>query len=139
MDILLLDNLDYLNMTMFASYESQFLQECFLFFLQAESAAPAPQPGGGMQFFLVMGLLFVGMYFLMIAPQRKKQKEHARMVSNLKSGDEILTIGGIYGTVTNLKNDRVVVKIADNTKIEINRNSIQSVLVSTEKDSAKES
>lgn len=127
-------------MTMFASFESQFLQECFLFFSQVEEATTtAQQPGGGMQFFLVMGLLFVGMYFLMIAPQRKKQKEHARLVSNLKSGDEILTIGGIYGTVTNLKNDRVVVKVADNTKIEVNRNSIQSVLASSEKDSAKES
>lgn len=129
-------------MTMFASFESQILHYGSLLFAQAADAAPAgQQPGGGFEFLLIMGLLFVGMYFLMIAPQRKRQKEHERLVSNLKSGDEILTIGGIYGTVTNLKSDRVVVRVAENTKIEVNRRSIQAVLASdkSEKDSSKES
>jgi preprotein translocase subunit YajC len=113
-------------MTMFASLGNQFFSECALF-LQGEAAPVAPQ-GGAYQPLLIMVLLFVGMYFLIIAPQRKKQKEHAKMVAAVKSGDEVLTSGGIYGTVTNVKPDRIVVKIADNTKIEVNRNFIQTVL-----------
>ncbi len=116
-------------MTMFASLENQFFTP-FALFLQ-EGGAAAPQ-GSGMNGILIMLLLFVGMYFLMIAPQRKKQKEHAKMVAALKSGDEVLTNGGIYGTVTNVKNDRIVVKIAENTKIEVNRHFIQSVVVQSE-------
>ncbi len=114
------------NMTMFASFGNQFFSECALF-LQGEAVPAAPQ-GNGFQPLLIMVLLFVGMYFLIIAPQRKKQKEHAKMVAALKSGDDVLTSGGIYGTVTNIKADRVVVRIADNTKIEVNRNFIQTVL-----------
>lgn len=77
---------------------------------------------------IIMGLLFIGMWFLLIAPQRKRQKEHAKMIETLQSGDEIVTAGGIYGTITNVKEDRFVVKIADNTKIEINKSSIQAKL-----------
>ena len=81
-----------------------------------QAPAPASQPGGAawMQI-LPMILLFAAMYFLMIAPQRKKQKEHERMLKSLESGDEIVTTGGIYGVITNVKEDRFVVRIADNT------------------------
>ena len=61
---------------------------------------------------LFLGLMFAAMYFLMIAPQRKKQKAHEKMLSELSSGDEIVTTGGIYGTITNVKDDRFVVRIA---------------------------
>ncbi|MEM7792770.1 MAG: preprotein translocase subunit YajC [Verrucomicrobiota bacterium] len=66
-------------------------------------------------------LLFAGMWFLIIAPQRKRQKEHDQMIKALQTGDEIVTNGGIYGTITNVKDDRFVVKIADNTKIELGK------------------
>jgi len=81
-----------------------------------------------MTFLIFMGLMFAAMWFLMIAPQRKKQKEHEKMVKALGSGDEILTAGGIYGVVTNVKDDRLVVRIAEGTKVEIGRSFVQTVL-----------
>lgn len=77
--------------------------------------------------FLPMILLFAAMYFLMIAPQRKKQKEHEKMLKSLESGDEVVTTGGIYGVITNVKEDRFVVRIAENTKIEIGKAFVQTV------------
>jgi len=96
----------------------------------APTPAPAPGPGpggGGMQTILMMVLFMAAMWFLMIAPQRKKQKEHQKLINSLATGDEILTSGGIYGTVTNVKPDRVIVKIAEGTKIEIARSFVTSV------------
>ena len=77
--------------------------------------------GGGFAQFLPIILLFVGMWFLIIAPQRKRQKAHDTMLSELQTGDEIVTSGGVYGTITNVKEDRFVVRIADNTKIELGK------------------
>lgn len=76
-------------------------------------------------------LLFAAMYFFMIAPQRKKQKEHEKMLKALQSGDEIVTTGGIYGTITNVKDDRFVVRIADNTKIEVGKGFVSAVVRQT--------
>ena len=73
-------------------------------------------------------LLFAAMYFLMIAPQRKKQKAHDKMLSELTSGDDIVTSGGIYGQITNVKDDRFVVRIADNTKIEVGKSFVSAVV-----------
>lgn len=71
-------------------------------------------------------LLIGGMWFLLIVPQRKKQKQHAQMLQALTSGDNVLTNGGIYGTITNIKEDRFVLKIGDNTRVEVNKSFIQS-------------
>ncbi len=68
------------------------------------------------------------MWFLIIAPQRKRQKQHDKMITELQSGDDVVTSGGIYGTITNVKDDRFILRIADNTKIEISRSSIGSKL-----------
>ena len=87
----------------------------------AQAAAPA---GGGLGQFLPIILLFVGMWFLIIAPQRKRQKAHDKMLSELKTCDDVITSGGIYGTITNVKDDRFVVRIADNVKIELTKQSI---------------
>ena len=87
----------------------------------AQSAAPS---GGGLGQFLPIILLFVGMWFLIIAPQRKKQKAHDKMITELKTGDAIITSGGIYGSITNVKDDRFVVRVADNVKIELTKQSI---------------
>ncbi|MDR0680164.1 MAG: preprotein translocase subunit YajC [Puniceicoccales bacterium] len=86
----------------------------------------AAQQGFGLQSLLVFALLFVGMWFLMIAPQRKKQKEHVKMIQALKAGDEVVTSSGIFGTIANVKNDRFVLKIGDDTKIEIFKSYIQA-------------
>lgn len=95
--------------------------------------APASGQQGGIPGMMIVGylLLFGAMYFFMIAPQRKKQKEHEKLVSTLQSGDEIITNSGIYGTITNVKDDRFVVRIADNTKIELAKGFVQTVLNKT--------
>ncbi len=90
-------------------------------------AQSAPS-GGGLAQFLPIILLFVGMWFLIIAPQRKRQKAHDKMLSELKTGDEIVTSGGIYGTITNVKDDRFVVRVADSTKIELGKNFVANKL-----------
>jgi preprotein translocase subunit YajC len=95
----------------------------------AQTPAPASPGGlGGGTMILFYGLLFAAMYFLMIAPQRKKQKDHEKLLATLGSGDEIVTTGGIYGTITNVKDDRFVVRIADNTKIEVGKSFVSVVV-----------
>ena len=97
----------------------------------AQAAAPATSTGFP-PFMIVVWLLFIGgFYFLFIAPQKKKQKEHEKMLQSLQSGDEVVTTGGIFGTITNVKDDRFVVKIADNTKIEVGKGFIQSIAKKT--------
>ena len=96
----------------------------------AQTAAPSIAPAGGSgmwSMLLFYGLIAGGFYFLFIAPQRKKQKAHEAMLGTLQSGDEVLTTGGIYGVVTNVKDDRFIVRIADNTKIEVAKGFITSV------------
>lgn len=92
-------------------------------------AAPAPSGGGGgIGQFLPILIMFAAMYFLLIAPQRKKQKAHQKMITELQSGADVITSGGIYGTITNVKEDRFVVRIADNTKIEITKASVATIV-----------
>lgn len=103
--------------------------------LLAQTPAPGQgQPSAWVQI-LPMVLLFGAMYFFLIAPQRKKQKEHERMLKELQTGDEIVTSGGIFGVITNVKDDRFVVRIADNTKVEIGKGFVQTVVkkISAEK------
>jgi len=108
----------------------------------AQAAAPAA-PASGPTFppsMILVWLLFIGgFYFLFIAPQKKKQKEHERMLTTLQTGDEIITTGGIYGTITNVKDDRFVVRVADNTKIEVGKGFIQSVAKKTGSEEKKSS
>ena len=76
--------------------------------------------------FLILGLLFAGMWFLIIAPQRKRQKDHKKMLAALVKGDKIVTSGGLYGTIVNVKEDRLVIKISDSVRVELNKNFVQS-------------
>jgi preprotein translocase subunit YajC len=76
-----------------------------------------------------LALLMAAMYFLVFAPQRKKQKEHDKMLGALQSGDEVVTAGGIYGTITSVKDDRFVVRIGDNNaKVEVGKGFISTVV-----------
>jgi preprotein translocase subunit YajC len=94
-----------------------------LLFAQAAPQAQSPLPT-----LLFFGLMFAAMYFLMIAPQRKKQKEHEKMLAALQTGDEIVTTGGVYGQITNVKEDRFVLRVADTTKIEVGKGFVHAVV-----------
>ena len=73
-----------------------------------------------------MILIFVAFWFLLIAPQRKKQKEHAKMLQALEKGAKVKTIGGVFRTITGVKDDRFVLRISENVKIEVARDAIAS-------------
>lgn len=74
--------------------------------------------------FLPIVLIIVILYFLMILPQQRRQKKHSQMLTELKKGDRIVISGGIYGIITNVKDKTFLVKIAENTEIEIDKTSI---------------
>ncbi len=69
-------------------------------------------------------LIFVVFYFLLIRPQKKTQDEHKKMIAALKKNDEVITSGGIHGTITNVKDTTVTLKVDDNVKIEVQKNNI---------------
>ena len=75
---------------------------------------------------LLFWVLIIGaMWFFLIAPQRKKQKQHREMIDSLSTGDDIITASGIFGTITNVKEDRFIIRIAEGTKVEIQKTFIQ--------------
>jgi len=80
-------------------------------------------PGPLMQL-LPLVLIFGVMYFLMIRPQMNQQKELERMQSKLKKNDEVVTLGGIHGTVVNLKDGVVTLRVDDNVRMDVDKNSI---------------
>jgi preprotein translocase subunit YajC len=73
-------------------------------------------------------VIFGIFYLLIIMPARKKQKQHQNMINSLKGGERIITAGGVYGTVTRVMDDRFVIQVDGNTKIEITKGSISTVL-----------
>lgn len=73
---------------------------------------------------LPLALIFIIFYFLLIRPQKQKEKEHQRMISGVNKNDEIVTLSGIHGTVVNVKDKTVILRIDDNVKMEIEKNSI---------------
>ncbi|MBQ6779891.1 MAG: preprotein translocase subunit YajC [Treponema sp.] len=99
----------------------------FVPFLQ--TAAAAPQQGNILMTVLPFVLIIGIFYLFIIRPQNKKQKETEKMISALKKGDKIITIGGIHGVVHQTKEKTVIVKVDDGTKIEFNRSAVASVVV----------
>ena len=95
-----------------------------------EMLAMAPQQGqsggGSILDFAPMILIFVAFWFLLIAPQRKKQKQHAKMLQALEKGAKVKTIGGVFGTITGVKDDRFVLRISENVKIEVAKEAVAS-------------
>jgi preprotein translocase subunit YajC len=95
--------------------------------------APAGGEGGGagmgsMLIFIVA--IFAVMYFFMIRPQQKKQKEHQRMLAALKAGDKVVTNSGMMGTIVHIHDDKnkVVLKVADQVKVEFVKSSIAGLI-----------
>ena len=90
-------------------------------FLQA--AAPAAQ-GSSWSMWIMLALIFVVMWFFMIRPQRKQQKELQNFRDSLKKGDKVVTIGGIYGTVAEIKEDSVLIEVDSNVKIRVSKQAL---------------
>ena len=93
------------------------------------NAAPAASPEASpFQFPIMMLILFAIMYFLMIRPQKRREKERKEMLDNVQSGSRVLLTSGIIGQVTNVKENTVVIRIAENTKVEAVRAAISQIL-----------
>jgi preprotein translocase subunit YajC len=106
-----------------------------VFFTLAQTGT-APASGGSAGFLVSMLpliLIVVIMYFLMIRPQQKKQKQHQSMINALKQGDEVVTSGGIYGIVAGVKKNTIYLKVAEGMKIEVERFAIGRVLTDEER------
>lgn len=100
----------------------------FMGFMGAQaSQGPASQPNFIMTLIPFI-LIFVIFYVLIILPSRKKQKKHQEMVEALKSGDKVVTTGGIYGTVMGVHQDRIELKISSNVKIDVTKSAIGVIL-----------
>lgn len=87
-------------------------------------AAPAANAQGGYSSIVLIILMFVVFYFFMIRPQMKKQKEMKKFRDSIKNGDKVITAGGIYGKVKDVKETTIVLEIADNVRISIDKGSV---------------
>lgn len=92
-------------------------------FTLLQTAAPAAQ-GGGWSMWIMLALIFVVMWFFMIRPQRKQQKELENFRNALKNGDKVVTIGGIYGTVCEVKEDYVLIEVDKEVKIRVSKQAL---------------
>ena len=92
--------------------------------LQAQAAGQAAPAGSQMGFWLMIILLFGVMYFFMIRPQRKQQKELEAFRSSLKKGDKVVTTGGIYGVVDEISERTILIKVDGDVKLRMDKNSI---------------
>lgn len=98
-----------------------------------EPAWAMGDPGGGsgggnpVAQLLPFILMFVVLYFLILRPQIKKQKDQQKMIDGLEKGDKIVTSGGIHGVITNLKDDVITVKIAENVRVDMSRAAVSRV------------
>jgi preprotein translocase subunit YajC len=92
-------------------------------FTLLQAAAPAAQ-GSGWSMWIMLALIFVVMWFFMIRPQRKQQKELQAFRDSLKKGDKVVTIGGIYGTVCEIKEESVLIEVDNNVKIRVSKQAL---------------
>ena len=94
----------------------------------AQTPAPAaPAAGGGMSSifgFLPIILIFAVLYFLMILPQQRRQKKHSQMLEQVKRGDRVVLGAGIHGIVSNVKEQTFLVKVAENTELEVDKSAV---------------
>ena len=98
----------------------------------AQAAPGAPDQPPVLFQFMPLIIIAVLFYFLLIRPQQKKQKDHQKLVSAIKTGDKVITAAGIHGIVANVKETTILLKVADNVKIEMDKSAVAAVLKSTE-------
>lgn len=93
----------------------------FLAYAQAE---PATGTGQLVQLVILLGVFAAIFYFLLIRPQRRRQKEHRDLVASLKRGDRVITAGGIYGTIEKIDEDSVIISLEEGAKLRVQKGSI---------------
>lgn len=97
--------------------------------LAMASTPPGTEPTApGIAQFMPFVLIIVVFYFILIRPQQKQQKEQRKLVDSLKSGDQVLMNSGIYGTIMDVKDKSLLIKIADNVKIKVLRTAVTQVV-----------
>ena len=101
-----------------------------VFSQQTQQTAPS---GGFTSLLPMLAFMFIIIYFFMIRPGQKKQKERMEMLKNIKKGDKVLTAAGILGVVGNIKENTVMVKIGENSVVEFTKSAITSVINEKEK------
>jgi preprotein translocase subunit YajC len=99
----------------------------FLFALAGPTSTQAQESPSPIVSLLPILFIFLIFYLLLIRPQQKRQKEHQKMVLNLKKNDEVITIGGIHGTIISVKDKTFVLRVDENVKLEIEKSSIASL------------
>jgi len=97
-------------------------------FFIASAYAQDASPQGGLLSFLPLIVIFVVFYFLLIRPQMKRAKEHKQLITQLASGDEVVTNGGLLGKITNVGDSFVTLELADNISIKIQKHAVASVM-----------
>ena len=101
-------------------------------FLTLAAAAPEQQgPASSLPIILQLVALAAIFYFLLIRPQQKRQKEQAALIASVKTGDKVITSSGIHGIVANVKETTLILKVADNVKIELDKAAVATVVKST--------
>jgi preprotein translocase subunit YajC len=103
--------------------------------LQLAQAVPGAEPasspgGGGLGFFLPLIAFFLIMWALIIRPQQRQQKEHKKMISQIKRGDQVVTSGGLHGRVTGVSDEVLTLEIADRVRVKVNRSAVGSRVTS---------
>ncbi len=93
-------------------------------FTLLQTAAAQQPAGSGWSMWIMLALIFVVMWFFMIRPQRKQQKELQNFRDSLKKGDKVVTIGGIYGTVDEIKEGTVLINVDKDVKIRVSKNAL---------------
>ncbi|MFP6905538.1 MAG: preprotein translocase subunit YajC [Verrucomicrobiota bacterium] len=94
----------------------------------AQAPAPASGSGDPVQMFGMIAIMLAIFYFLLIRPQQRRDRERRKMLSKVKTGDKVLFLGGLIGSVANAKEKTLSIKIADGVKVEASRNSITAIL-----------
>lgn len=97
-------------------------------FFISNAHAQGAQQGDAFGFLLPMLIIFGAFYFLLIRPQQKRQKAHTALISALKTGDEVLTAGGILGSVTAVSDHYATLKIADDVEIKVQKSTVSAVV-----------
>ncbi len=94
----------------------------------AMAEGPAAPAGGGYEMFIMIGIFFAIMYFMIIRPQSKRQKEHRKLINSLSKGDEVETTGGMLGKIMKVGDNSLQLEVSEGVTVKLQKNSISKVL-----------